>query len=290
MESTQDAQRDYRLAVNAYDRFSSLLISLLMMVGLAVAILAFVWFVTHFEFKSTVATQFKPVEFASRPMEAAKGFARDLEPPGFENAPELFEPQLQDTLTTLSNLSTRTALLSDREIDAVTEAGRGTGQGDSRRAGRGGEGIDAPEPQREITFEPNSIEQYAAWYDYYKLELGVLDQEANLIHYASQLSLTVPKVRSAPPSEEVRLYTVNPAGSPLNTLDRRLAKKGGIDSKGTYLVTFWPSDSAQLLLEPERERATKQGRELSQVQRTVFRVTAEDDAFQIAIEEQLYYY
>lgn len=293
MASTPSAttpQPAYRLTVNSYDRYSSVLIALLVIVGALVSGLVFLWYMTHFKFRSDIAIKFKPVEFASRPADAAMGVARDLEPPGVEDAPELTEPKLQDTLSALSALSTTSALLSDEAIDSDTEAGKGSGLGDSRKAGDGGEGMEGEEPTRQIRYEPGSVAEYAQWYDFYKLELGVLDQKNNLIYYAKNLSTAAPVVRSAPPSEEKRLYTINPVGSPLNTLDRRLADKAGIGNRGTYTVTFWPNEAARVLLEQELKLATSKKKQLNEVQRSVYRVTRAGSSFQIALEDQVYYH
>ncbi len=280
----------YRLTVNSYDRFSSVLIALLLIVGVLVAGLVFIWYINHIRIKSDIAIEFKPIEFASRPADAAMGVARDLEPPGMEDAPELTEPKLQDTLSALSALSTTSALLSDEAIDSDTEAGKGSGLGDSRRAGDGGDGLEGEEPVRQIKYEPASLDEYAQWYDFYKLELGVLDQQNNLIYYAKNLTGASPVVRSAPPDQEKRLYTINPVGSPLNTLDRRLAERAGIGARGTFTVTFWPDEAAKVLLEQEFNAATAKRKQINEVQRSVFRVTRGGSGFQMALEDQVYYY
>ncbi|QDU88726.1 hypothetical protein Pla175_21070 [Pirellulimonas nuda] len=290
LPSTPHSRPSYRLTVNSYDRSSSALIALLLIVGVLVAGLVFIWYMTHFKFRSEIAIEFKPIEFASRPADAAMGVARDLEPPGQEDAPELTEPKLQDTLSALSDLSTTSALLSDEAVDSDTEAGKGSGLGDSRRAGDGGEGLEGEEPVRQIKYEPGSVDEYAQWYDFYKLELGVLDQQNNLIYYAKNLAGANPVVRSAPPDQEKRLYTINPVGSPLNTLDRRLAEKAGIGARGAFTVTFWPDEAARELLEQEFNQAESKKKQINEVQRSVFRVTRGGSGFQIALEDQVYYY
>lgn len=274
----------YKLGVNAYDRGSSLLISLLVIIGVFVSALVIIWYTSR-QFRQVPPIAVQPVDPASRPMDAAMGFQRDIEPPGIEDAPELTEPQLQDTLTALAAVASKTALLSDEEIDAEREAGRGTGMGDSRAAGAGGEGDPVKEPQREIRFEPASTDEYAQWLDYYNVELAVLGRD-NKVYYASGFTQAQPDVRVGEPTEEKRLY-FNSEGTPLAPLDRRLAERAGIAGRGRYILQFFPNEAAGRLLGLEQQAAD--GRTMDQIQRTVFRVTREGGQFQFSVEEQVYY-
>ena len=129
----------YQLSVNAYDRTATLLVALLVIVGIFVLGLAIVFFA------STIVSTIEPIPVV--PVEATspnanQGLARDPEPPGIEEAPDLTEPRLQDTLDALMNLtSTSAALLSDESLDADSQAGKGKGLGDARMAGPGGDGV-----------------------------------------------------------------------------------------------------------------------------------------------------
>jgi hypothetical protein len=257
----------------------------LIMIGVAVAGLLFVFFARRL-ISSQVAIPVKPVEFGSRPAEAALGLKRDLEPPGIEEAPELTEPQLQDTLSIVASaVASRTALLSDEEIDSESEPGRGKGLGDNRSVGLGGEGATgARTPQRQIRFEPETLGQYARWLDFFKIELGVLGRD-NLVHYAYNLSQPRPDVRTGAPSEEQRLY-MNSGGTPLAMLDQRLARKAGIADRGRILLQFYPPPAQAILQDLERKQAGS--RSVDQVLLTVYRVTPKGDSFEFSVEEQQY--
>jgi hypothetical protein len=233
---------------------------------------------------SQIAIPVTPVDVASRPADAAMGLKRDLEPPGIEEAPELTEPELQETLSAISALSDRVALLSDEEIDSDAEAGRGRGLGDNRMAGLGGEGAAIREPVRQIRYEPSSIQEYTRWLDHFQIELGVLGQD-NQVHYAYNLSKARPDVRQGDPVQENRLY-MNSAGTPLALLDGRLARKAGIARYGRIVLQFYPPEVQAILFGLEQQKAAP--RSIDDVSRTIFRVNSKGREFEFAVDEQNY--
>jgi hypothetical protein len=269
--------------VNAYDRVASLLVAMLVIVSFTVAGLVIVY-VARRMINAQVAVPFQPVSAAGRPADAAMGLKRDLEPPGIEEVPDLIEPQLQDTLSALSTaIAAKSALLSDEDIDSETEIGHGSGLGDNRRAGSG-EGSGPEEPRREIRFEPESLQQYARWLDFFKIELGVLGQD-NKVYYAYNLSHDKPSVRVGDPTEDKRLY-MNPADTQFAALDRQLAEKAGVADKGQIILQFFPPETQAILFGLEQQRAGE--RKPEQIRRTVFRVTPVGDRFEFSVEEQSY--
>lgn len=273
---------NYRLAVNSYDRFSSILVALLIMISVVVAGLIIVYFARKMV-ASQIAIPVTPVDVASRPADAALGLKRDLEPPGIEDAPELNEPQLQDTLSAVASaVSQRTALLSNESFDADLQAARGKGMGDARRAGTGGAGDASYEPQREIRFEPGTLQEYARWLDFFGIELGVLGRD-NKIYYAYNLSKARPDVRVDEPKEEKRMY-MNSSGSPLAILDNRLARKAGIAGHGRIVLQFYPQNAQAILYGLEQQAAG--GKSVESIRKTIFRVTPKGNAFDFSVDEQ----
>ena len=287
MSSAQPSPR-YRLRVNAYDRASSLLVSLLIVSVLVVVGLLIVYFARRLIAES-VSIPVTPVDVASRPADAAMGLKRDLEPPGIEDAPDLMEPKIEDTLSAVVNaISTRTALLSDEDIDASNEMSQGKGLGDNRRAGLAGIGDRAgpDEPLREVRFEPGSLLEYAQWLDFFHIELGVLGQD-NKIHYAYNLSKKEPDVRQGEPKDEKRLF-MNSARGRFAALDRRLASRAGIATRGRIVLQFYPPEAQAILYELEQHRARTSGRTIEDIRRTAFRVTRNENRFEFQVEEQTY--
>jgi hypothetical protein len=287
MSTTEHGSR-YHLRVSAYDRASSLLVSLLIVSVLIVVGLLIVYFARRL-IALNVSIPVTAVELAIRPADAALGLKRDLEPPGVEDAAELEDPKIEDTLSAVMDaVSSKQALLSDEDIDATFEPSQGRGLGDNRQTGlASAEGRAGPsEPGREIRFEPNNLLDYAQWLDFFGIELGVLGQD-NLIHYAYNLSKKVPDTRQGEPTDERRLY-MNSARGRFAPLDRQLAIRAGIAARGRIILQFYPPPTEAILRDLEQRRARSAGRTIEEVRHTVFRVTRNEDRFEFQLEEQSY--
>jgi hypothetical protein len=300
--STATRHRRQQLRVSAYDRVSSWLVSLLIVTCVTVAALVIIYFTRRFILKE-VALPVTPVARGGGGTggEAGNEGAGELEPPGIEEAPNIEEPQIRDTLSAVSRaVSTRTAILADEQIDEGVPPTPGAGAGDRRTPGYGGGrgggiggGIGAGfgpgratgpgEPRREIRFEPATLQEYAQWLDYFKIELGVLGQD-NKVYYAYNLIQARPQVRVGEPASEQRLY-MNPADSSFAALDRQLAAKAGIADKGRIILQFYPAEAQAILVGLEQNHG---GRKSEEIRSTVFRVTRKGSAFEFSVEEQSY--
>lgn len=279
--------RDYRLQVNAYDRTATLLVALLVIVGLTVTGLVIV-FLANRTFPTIEPIPVVPVEATSP--NANQGIADEPEPPGFEEAPELTEPQLQDTLEALTMAVTqKQVLLSDEQIDAQNEASKGQGLGDARMAGPGGDGVVERVPRWErwkIRFEPDSVGEFARWLDYYEIEIGVLGRD-NQIHYAYDLSSSSPKTKANDkPQQESRGYT-SAADGPMPELTMELARKAGIARLGSLVLLFYPFEVESVLWTMEREFSG--GRDANEIRETVFTVEKARDGFEFEVIDQKYF-
>lgn len=269
------------LKVSAYDRTTSLLIALLLLVGFSVLGVVVVFFSNRIE-RVPPAIPVTAVTPPDTPA-PAEGDLADIAP-GDENAPEDATQDLEALLEQVTMAATNDSVLMSDEgaVSASTAV-----KGDPRGAGGSGSGRGAVrEPRREIYFEPKSMRQYAQWFDAAGLELAVLGAD-NLVYYATKLSSDTPIVRTGPPTEEKRLY-FNSTGGPLYPLDRQLAKKAGIVDKGQLILQFCSPATQQRLLTLEKEKAD--GRALSDVSRTVFRVVSgASGQFSFEVSEQQYY-
>ena len=249
---TEPRRHNYQLTVNAFDRTATLLIALLVMVSLTVLGLAIVFFASKLV-RTIEPIPVAPVE-ASSP-NANQGLADEPDPPGAEDAPELSEPQLMDTLDALTrSLTTSQALFSDEAIDAADELGKGKGLGDSRMAGPGGDGVVERVPRWErwkFRFEPKSTGDFASWLDFYKIEVGVLGRD-NMIHFAKGFSSGSPEIYEGEPRRETRGYAA-PTDGPMPALTMQLARKAGITRYGSIVLLFYPFEVESLLWNIERE-------------------------------------
>ncbi|MEM6330368.1 MAG: hypothetical protein AAF790_08975 [Planctomycetota bacterium] len=280
----RDNREHYRLGVSSYDRASSLLVSLLVMAGVTFFALVIIFFARQFvSIDAPIALT--PLEPSDRPPDAAMGVAQDIEPPGIEDAPDLTEPAIMDTLNALtSKLSSKVAILSDQALDANKTVGKGSGLGDNRKPGGGG---GPPEPGRELRFEVVDEDEYAQFLDFYKIELGAFTPGQPDVYYASKLSAARPAVREGKYTQENR-YAFNNSG-PHRRLIERLAQKAGIASRGEYIGTFYPPEAEGRLVQLERARAKLAGKTPGDIEQTAFRVTRKGSKFELSVEEQLYY-
>ncbi len=298
--ATIPERAQHQLRLSSYDRVSSWLISLLVVVGVGVGALVIIFVTRQFIIKdfSVPVTPIQTGGGGTGGTGEPTGPGTDLEPPGVEESPLMEEP-LEDTLSAVTSaVATKTAIISDETIDLSIDP-EGSSQGDRRTPGSGGgsggghgggigsgfgPGRGGREPQREIRFEPSDLAEYAKWLDYFKIELGVLGQD-NKVYYVYNLSQPKPSVRSGDPLQETRLY-MNPAESMFAALDRQLATKAGIADKGRIILQFFPPETQAILFGLEQKKAGN--RTPQQIRRTVFRVTRQGDGFEFSVEEQSY--
>jgi len=278
--------RSYKLTVNSYDRTSTLLIALLVMVGLTVFGLLIVFFANR-TFPTIEPIPVVPVEATST--SANQGLAAEPDPPGVEEAPDLAEPQLQDTLDALTSAaSIKQALLSDETLNAEDQAGKGKGLGDARMAGPGGDGVVERVPRWErwkFRFEPKSTGEFARWLDFHKIEIGVIGRD-NLVHYAYEVSSGSPKQRAAKPTEETRGYT-SAADGPMPALTNRLARKADIARYGSIVLLFYPFEVESILWTMEKKYSEE--RDVNSIRETVFTITRNGSNFAFEVIDQKYF-
>jgi len=275
----------YKLGVSSYDRASSMLVSLLVIAGVTLLALLIIFFARRFV-AVTVPPVILPMDPAERPADAAMGVAQDIEPPGLEDAPELDEPKLMDTLNALNALSSRQAVLSDENLDASDAASKGSGLGDNRTAGGGG---GAPEPPRELRYQPADLQEYARFLDFFNFELAVGNTETNEVVYVTNLSESKATIRTAGAGEQDNRWSWIPTGPPLVGLNRTLLQKAGIAVGRQLVVPFVPLETERIIVGLEQQEATKAGKTFDQIKRTIFRVRPVGSGFEFSVIEQLYF-
>lgn len=282
---TASGKASYKLEVNSYDRVSSLLVSLLVLVGMTVAVLFIIFLFRRFSPDEAPSLLIPITKSRGEPV---KGYAEELEPPGLEDAPTDLPPELQDTLKELSNaISSKTAMLANENFSADGTAGQGSGQGNKNYDGDGGEGGNAP--LKELRFEARSDDDYAAMIDFFGAELAVLDMRENKIRYAKNLSQAKPTTRVGDPGEEKR-FAFRATGPPLAPIEVRLARKAGIMRSPAILVVYYPDEITQKIYALEQEEMRKMGKTtLEEVDRTIYRVEKEGREYKFNVEEQTYF-
>jgi len=277
------------LKVSAYESVASWLIALLILIGLGVGLLLFVYFTSRI----FVPQQAVPVtiqQVGGGTENGVIGESKQLDSPDPQQVAQetdLREPELQKTLETVTAaVATRKAELVDPNF--VDEAQRRSGprtKGTGSQVGRGqGDGLSGyPPAQRwEIRFsEGNTLEGYAKELAFFNIELGVLGS-TNQVVYVTNLAKSKPDQRVGQRDKEDRLYMSWRAGK-LRDADRELCQRAGVATEGRLIVQFYPAQVEQQLLQLEKKFA---GRDASQIRRTRFGVRAAGKGFEFYVIDQ----
>lgn len=272
--------------VSAYDRVSSLLIALLALVGLAVVLLFLFWLSTIVDLTRRTP-DIESIEFGGRG-DHAQGVARDLEEPGVEELADVTEPQLSQTLESVTDAISNVQGAVEAFEGQALELGTGTSLGDSRKAGPGGEGDgEATDTANEFRFSEIDKKTYITLLDFFGIELGALGGK-NGVDYASKFSQAKPSTRSGPSESDKRLYILPSKKKPIiNKWDRELLEKAGINTRGRVCIKFVPDSVAIQLINLQRKEAGR-NRTLDDVRATVFGVRRNGGNFEFYIIEQEY--
>ena len=286
---TAAAGKHYRLAVNAFDRVSSLLVSLLVLVGMTVGVLVIIFIFRRFSPDTTPAVVI-PVSKARG--EPPKGYAEDLDPPGLEDVPTDRPPDLQEMLKELTNaISSKTAMLSDEAFRAGEQVGHGSGKGHKDYNGTGGEG--GNDPPKELRFDARSPTDYGRMIDYFGGELAVAVPREGKVYYAKNLASSKPTVRVGTSVEENaanRFRFFATGSSPLAGLEIALARKAGIMKSGAYIMVFYPNEFYTKIITIEQAEMRKNGHKtIEEIDRTVIRVNREGSDYVPTVEKQTYF-
>jgi hypothetical protein len=294
--STLPQRSKHQLRVTSYDKVSSWIVSMLIVLCVTVGAL-FLMYITSKFVSGQFAVPVVPISTGGGGTDGM-GTAGDpeAEAPSPDDVPAFDEPQIQDTLTSVATaVTSQIDLLANEQLEVAAKPSgdfRNPGLGGGRGGGIGGgigsgfgPGHGGQEPRREIRFEPSSIQEYAQWLDFFKIELAVLNQDENKVYYASQLAQAKPSVRVGDPAKEGRLCMI-PTDSQFSALDRQLATKAGIANKGTIVIQFYPNESAALLIGLEQKFAGNHKPET--IRGTVFRVTKTGNQFAFKVEDQTY--
>ena len=257
------------LQVSAYDRVASTLIALLSIIGFFVMILVLLWLTTRvYARKADVPLTL--LEELSGSGDHTLGSADDLDPPGPEELSDLSEPQLPDTLASV------TQAISDVEgsLDAfegnANRASGGGGEGSSSVGTAEDDGVDSiPRGERwEILYAQTTMQSYAEQLDFFGIELGVVDR-AGAVRYAARLSGAKPVARDGKSEDEDRLY-MSWRGGTMADFDKTLLSKADVPAAGGIVLQFYPPETENTLAVLEQGKLG--GRPIREVRRTVFGV------------------
>lgn len=261
----------YRLEVSRYDRVASMLISLLVLVGLAVLIMFVVWLTNRIFMHHTPP----PIVAADiGDPEDPWGGNDDIEPPAPQET-DILEEEVEETLEAVTDaIATRATMMSKRV------SGDGTGRGGSG-TGRGRKGVGR---NWEVQFaKGNTLSVYAKQLDFFKIDLGVR-RPGNKIEYASNLSSRRPRKWTGPTDEEKRYYLTWRRGN-LQQADRDLLNKAGIDPGRSLIFKFLSREVEAMLFGLEQAKA---GSRAKKIRMTRFGLLPDGNGYKFYVMRQTY--
>jgi len=264
---------------------AGLLVALLALLGFAVVLLFLVWLTSLLKFKNEPP----PVEFlelAGRGA-AALGVARDLEEPGMEELADVIEPQVSETLEAVTDVVSTQAGAMEAFDGNAAMMGTGSGLGDSRGAGPGGEGtldVVPPWERWQIRWSTNSVASYAKQLDHFGVQLGLVGGGRSEIEYAFNLSKAKPDTSSAPDSSNEKRLNFNYAGGPMVEMDLKLLARAGWNTRNRQSLQFFPQGTADQLLRAELTAAD--GRTEDQILKTVFGIRGSEGNYEFYVIDQ----
>lgn len=279
------------MRTNKVEQVSSFLISMVVMVGMAVAML-FLLFLLQMDWSRPQEMILEVEQIAGRGDNAA-GFERDFDPPGADEVEQLQEPALEQTLQMVTDAISAIAASMDTITSATAASGDGTGQGDSRPPGPEGEGVDGVHRAErwELKFTARDRKGYAGQLDAFGIELAAIGGGIKTIDYASNLSKT-PTPRSGTRDNEKRLVFTYMANNALAQYDKLLLQAAGVPLKDRTVLKFIPKDTEEKLAIAEKayylEKRSKDFR-VADIAKTIFECRpAKSGKFEWVVIDQRY--
>lgn len=275
------------LRTQKVDVVASLLMSSFLITGPAVFVLFLIWFTSTYKWESG-GIQVEEERVAGRG-DHAEGFARDIEPPGAEEADFLNEPTLAESLEAVTDAVTSVAATMDNVDTDANASAVGSGRGDSRPPGPLGEGEDIVSrfERWELKFLAKDVKTYAAQLDFYKIELGCIGK-SKLVDYAFGFTGS-PQKRSGKGSDEKRLYFMWRQDGPLVAFDRQLLGQAGVQTQGRQMLKFIPKELEDKIYQTEMKYAISKGHsKVREIAKTVFESQPASSGFDFVVIEQRY--
>jgi hypothetical protein len=270
--------------VSAYERVTSWIITLLVLVGASVFVLFVLWLSSRI-FARQVAVPIQMQDIGTGEGGLAGGM--ELDAPSAEELgqeTDLEEVSVEKSLAVVADaVAQKLAQLEDPldTEDQLSGRGGSTGRGDATGIGAGTGG--GRRRHWEVRFpEGSTVESYARALDYFKIELGVLLPD-NRVVYVYNLSKPKPDTREGPADQEKRYYLTWRRGS-LVEADRELLRRAGVDPRDRLILKFLPPELEAQLAEMERARA---GPRYDRVRTTYFAVVPQGSGYRFIIVDQV---
>ncbi len=280
------------MRTNKVDQTSSFLLSLVVLIGLAVFLLALLFFMRSMTTSNKLLV-LQP-EAAGRGANA-EGFERDFDPPAADEVEQLQEPAVEQTLQMVTEaISTIAASLES--IDSNLNANNsGNGRGDSRQAGPEGEGERfVPISERwELKFTARDRKGYAQQLEAFKISIGAIGGGIATVDYVSSVATKPTKNSGNSKDFKGRLYFISTTANVLEQYEKQILQNAGIPVLGRQFLKFVPKETEDLLAQAEAEYfVEKQKRtfRVHDIAKTVFecRQKKKGGGFEFVVIDQRY--
>ena len=280
-----------------YDRWTSFLLSVVLVTLLLVAWLSAVW-VTNRIWDIPFPSTIELIEIAGGDPRGVEGAIQQVDGRQHQNVEDMsvidrpndqvqIENQITQWLDALAELPME--ILDQQEApdkDSYGKAGNQSGNSTQRGLGEGGAGNGLPREQRWVILYSSgqSLAEYAQLLDYFKIELGAIVE--GRVVYVSQVSTESPGQRTRLPGEDRRIRWLWRGGQRRQT-DAFLLKNAGLPiDESTIIMQFLPSEVEASLA--QLERAYKDV-SVQDIQRTAFGIRSGNEGFSFYVIEQEYF-
>lgn len=259
---------------SAYDRLSSGLTAMILLVGFLVTVLFIIWFTSVFKFERNVAPPFVPATIGDDGNDKPEGFEDDELDPGVEDFAEVETPQLAEALEAVSNAVSTIRANSEHVSGDAAVMGKGGGYG-SREGGPSGSGDGVPEHKRwKIVYEVDSKDTYKAQLDFFAIRVGVVEPVGETIYQLGNLSKRTQVTETTRDNEQKTLYFTH-SKQRMKKWDLQIAGDANVPTNGALMVQFY-SEKARIAIATAEDQYLKSvSRELRDVRRTNIKVVAD---------------
>ena len=261
------------MRTNKVDQTSSFLLSLVVLIGLGVFLLALLFFMR------SMSGSAKLIKLQQERVEGrglnAEGLERDFDPPAADEVEQLNEPAIEQTLQMVTDaISTISATLESIE-SSMTANNAGSGKGDSRQAGAEGEGEKiVPRSERwELKFTARDRRNYALQLEFFKIEIGAIGGGVATVDYVTNVASAPSKKSGTSKEFKGRLYFMSTTQNVLEQYERQILQTAGIPNNSRQILKFISKDTEEKLAQAEATYYTeKRNKELriADIAKTVF--------------------
>jgi len=285
LPTSRPVRFEYMIKIDDYDRVTSFLIAVNMLMAMAVAMLLLMWL-------STIDIQrIAPIPVVmvppKPPGDNPKGYEEDVEAPGLEEVQDFTEPRIEETFLAVTDLVTATSGALVALNTGATSSSHGSGMGDKRSpGGTGGGGGEDYSDRWRVNITALNIGSFARILDSFSIECVVFGGGVKTFDYAKNLSDTAPMAYSREKADNRGVYDPSDANARLWT--RELCEKAGIPVQGRFPTHAYPTALNQKLTDLEFATATAAGKQMDEVRRTTFEVRGTGGAFEFYVTKQEY--